>query len=205
MVFFIRYYDCYYAPLASTFCIREYSLSDFPSRTKPFSAFEQMMAIFPPQYIEEIQKGIFSSQSVTYFPIACLEIIESRFICDFYQTDPVFDPNNRPYQEQGVLKLPFVDAQLLRSALEPARSKLSEEEKKRDNFDVDRLFNHSSNPFLRQLVHLDHSRGSMPLTGNITGQIFYEDKKQYESSKKHANEHGKIFHSTYVLCLKYRC
>lgn len=61
----------------------------------------------------------------------------------FYQTDPVFDANNKLYEEQGVVKLAFIDAQLIRNVLEPLRSKFTEEERKRDEVTDDLSFVHS--------------------------------------------------------------
>lgn len=149
---FIRYYDYYYAPLASTFACCEHSLSDFHQGTKPFSTFEQMLAIFPPQYIERMQNSALLSQAVRYFPIGCLQIMQSLPLSNIYRADAVFDPNGKHFKSQGVVKLPFVDAQLLRNALEPIRSKFTEEEQKRDAFNDDQLFVLSSNAFIEQLV-----------------------------------------------------
>nr|ACD54753.1 5-3 exoribonuclease 2 isoform 9-like protein [Adineta vaga] len=128
------YYSYYYPPLASTFSNLENIPMNFNRNSKPLKPLEHMLAIFPSKYAR-------------YLPKNWQELISDMksSIIDFYRSDPAIDAHGKRYEEQYIVKLPFVDEKCLFEALKSIDSTLSKEEEKRNRLDDDHLFIHSTN------------------------------------------------------------
>ncbi|CAF1017177.1 unnamed protein product [Adineta steineri] len=202
------YYPYYYPPLASTFSNVENISVDFVANSKPLKPLEQMMATFPPQYAHYLPEK---------WRLLMLDI--SLPINRFWRTDFVVDPNGKPHEKQGVVKLPFVDNKELlaalkdleaREVLESGNSTLTADEKRRNRCDDDRLFIHSTNSCYAQFNRISiHNENLITLSENMSGQILLgDDDDQFMSVGKTIVApdpgHGSGIENNQVLSVKYR-
>lgn len=171
-----------------------------------------MLATFPPQYARYLP------ESWQYLMLDK----EKSSIIDFYPVNFTIDRNGKRQKWQGVFLLPFVDEDRLLKALKPVDSSLTNEEKKRNKHDYDRLFIHKKNPCFLQLRRLYYdpnnkkmhiiSRNPTQLatqySGGMTGQVWPDDmdKFQYiDSTIKPSNPiYGPIIKTNQVLSVKYQ-
>ncbi|UJR17533.1 hypothetical protein I4U23_004428 [Adineta vaga] len=131
------YYSYYYPPLASTFSNLENIPMNFNRNSKPLKPLEHMLAIFPSKYARYLPKNW------------------QELILDMKPS--IIDPHDKRYEEQYIVKLPFVDEKCLFEALKFIDSTLSEEEEKRNRLDDDRLFIHSTNSCYQQFNNANNS------------------------------------------------
>ncbi|KAI0981611.1 hypothetical protein GJ496_010380 [Pomphorhynchus laevis] len=124
------YYPYHYAPFASDFQDNISDLTnDFPEDTKPFSPFEQLMAVFP-------------AASGRFLPTTWRDLMSNPKspIIDFYPTEFGLDLNGKRFDWQAVVLLPFVSEQRLFKALDTVRDNLTEEEVLRNSTGNELIF-----------------------------------------------------------------
>eukprot|EP00761_Pharyngomonas_kirbyi_P008060 gb/GECH01008071.1/.p1 GENE.gb/GECH01008071.1/~~gb/GECH01008071.1/.p1 ORF type:complete len:1274 (+),score=398.03 gb/GECH01008071.1/:1-3822(+) len=128
------YYPFHYAPFASDFTDLG-SIDVKLEKDKPFKPFEQLLAVLPP-----------ASSHCMPEPFKELMCSEESPIIDFYPSDFKVDLEGVRWSWQGVVLLPFVDADRLRDAAQWAEKKLSDEEKERNNLGDDLIMAHHRDP-----------------------------------------------------------
>ena len=132
--------------------------------------------------------AVFPSQSRKFLPIEWQSLMTTKEspIIDFYPLDFCVDLNGKRQAWQGVALLPFVDEKRLHRTLEHVYSTLTNEERKRNKRDYDRLYIHSENLCYDYLKELYVPGGNevarknpleMPtmLSGGMAGRIWPDD------------------------------
>ncbi|KAJ3567755.1 hypothetical protein NP233_g6149 [Leucocoprinus birnbaumii] len=114
------YYDYHYAPRVSD--LRGISNMQFEFNLgKPFTPFQQLMAVLPPASMEHVPPAYRSLMTGPNSPIQ-----------DFYPTRFQIDSNGRKRDWEAISRIPFVDEKRLIDALKSREILLSSEEKKRN-------------------------------------------------------------------------
>jgi len=152
---------------------------DFNRESKPLKPLEHMLATFPSKYARYLPENWQQLMSI------------DSPIFHFYRSDPAIDAHGKYFEKQYIIKLPFVDEKRLFEALKSIDSTLSEEEEKRNRFDYDRLFIHSTNPSYQEFNNMyTNNENEIALSENMNGQIMPEDAEHRMNNQ--------------VLCVKYR-
>jgi 5'-3' exonuclease len=148
---------------------------------------EQMMATFPSKYARYLPKE--------WQPLM-LDIKSPIF--DLYRADPVVDPCGKRYEEQYIVKLPFFDEQRLFKALPSSDLTLSEEEKKRNRHNDDRLFIHLTNPYYEEIKNIyKNNKNQITLSGNMSGQILPDDANDIENDQVFSFKYQRLSRGRY--------
>jgi len=92
------YYPFHYPPFIHDVSNVESKKIEFTSQTKPFSPFEQLLAVLP-------------ADSCQFLPTSYAELMcdPSSPISDFFPFDFEEDPNGKPFAWQAIALLPFID------------------------------------------------------------------------------------------------
>uniref|UniRef100_A0A7S2ZTR7 Uncharacterized protein n=2 Tax=Rhodosorus marinus TaxID=101924 RepID=A0A7S2ZTR7_9RHOD len=115
------YFPYHYAPFASDLAELDFSAESIKfDLSAPYSPLEQLMSVLP----------AVSAKGVLPDPFYELMVRKDSSIVHYYPEEFDLDLNGKKFAWQGIALLPFVDEKLLMAALEPARSKLSEHERK---------------------------------------------------------------------------
>ncbi|KRY67963.1 5'-3' exoribonuclease 2, partial [Trichinella pseudospiralis] len=123
------YFPFHYSPFASDFLNIGDLKIDFSEKTQPIKPLEQLMSVFPAASSKHLPKSW-----------AALMHDPNSTIIDMYPSDFKVDLNGKKYAWQGVVLLPFVDAERLNEALEEVYPDLTEEERFRNSQGNDVLF-----------------------------------------------------------------
>ncbi|CAF1277036.1 unnamed protein product [Adineta steineri] len=122
-------------------------------------------------------------------PLKPLEHMSATFPSKY--AHPAVDAHGKRFEEQYIIKLPFVNEKRLYGALKSIDSTLIEEEEKRNRFDDERLFVYSTNPSYQEFDNMNtNNENEIALSENMKQQIIPED-----AVPKMNNQ---------VLCVKYR-
>eukprot|EP00184_Porphyridium_aerugineum_P002256 CAMPEP_0184697886 /NCGR_PEP_ID=MMETSP0313-20130426/4682_1 /TAXON_ID=2792 /ORGANISM="Porphyridium aerugineum, Strain SAG 1380-2" /LENGTH=1334 /DNA_ID=CAMNT_0027156729 /DNA_START=101 /DNA_END=4105 /DNA_ORIENTATION=+ len=139
------YYPYHYAPFASDLVECDIQASDIVfEQGECFRPLEQLMSVLP----------AYSARGVLPDAFAKLMRSSKSPIVDFYPEDFEVDLNGKKFAWQGVVLLPFVDADRLRKALEPLYYKLTPEELKRNEFGKDLVFAFADSPLGRKMLDM---------------------------------------------------
>ncbi|TID20343.1 hypothetical protein CANINC_003636 [Pichia inconspicua] len=132
------YYKYHYAPRISDLSKRLSVKFDF-DLGKPFTPFEQLMSVLP-------------ERSKELIPICYRHLMtdEDSPIKDFYPDNCAIDKNGKTASWEAVVLLAFVDESRLKAAMAPLNSKLTLEERKRNSFGHNLIFNY--NPQVSTLI-----------------------------------------------------
>jgi 5'-3' exoribonuclease 1 len=132
------YYRYHYAPRISDLSNGLNVKLEF-EMGKPFTPFEQLMSVLP-------------ERSKELIPVCYRHLMtdEDSPIKDFYPADCEIDKNGKTASWEAVVLLSFVDEKRLKAAMAPLSSKLSIEEKKRNSFGFNLIYNF--NPQVSTLV-----------------------------------------------------
>ena len=106
---------------------------------QPFKPFEQLMSVLP-------------ARSKELIPVCYRHLMtdEDSPIIDFYPDDCAIDKNGKTASWEAVVLLSFVDEHRLKEAMAPLNSKLTLDERKRNSFGNDLIYNF--NPQLKTLI-----------------------------------------------------
>lgn len=123
------FYPFHYAPFAEDMRSVMTVKLDFNSKAPPFKPLEQLMGVFP-------------EKSASALPSSWRKLMSDPCspIIDFYPTDFKIDMNGKKQAYLGVALLPFIDEVRLFKALESVYSDLSKEEKDRNSYGKEMLF-----------------------------------------------------------------
>jgi 5'-3' exoribonuclease 2 len=122
------YYPYHYAPFASDLYDLGVITVDF-EKGQPFSPLSQLMGVLPTR-----------SGHLVPAPYRHLMNEKDSPILDFYPLKFSEDLNGKKYSWQAIALLPFIDEKRLLIALEEAQTKLTMEERERDELGFDFLF-----------------------------------------------------------------
>ncbi|KRX74600.1 5'-3' exoribonuclease 2 [Trichinella sp. T6] len=143
------YFPFHYSPFASDFMNIGDLKIDFSEKTMPIKPLEQLMSVFPAASSKHLPKSW-----------AALMHDPKSTIIDMYPSDFKVDLNGKRYAWQGVVLLPFVDAERLNEALEVVYPDLTEEERFRNRQGNDLLFissKHEAFDFIQSIYEGDMS------------------------------------------------
>ncbi|CAL9087083.1 unnamed protein product [Musa textilis] len=175
------FYPYHYAPFASDFL----DLKDLEVQFKlgvPFKPFNQLMGVLPA-----------ASAHALPLPYRNLMTDPSSSIIDFYPADFELDMNGKRFSWQAVCKLPFVDESRLLSEVKRVEYTLTDDEKQRNNWSMDRLFVHFSHPLaskIRSFYRRKKDHPKLPKTklkkridpkisSGMNGFIYISDKTMF--------------------------
>lgn len=127
------FYPYHYAPFAEDMRSIMRLKLDFNRRAPPFKPLEQLMAVFP-----------YKSASALPESWRNLMIDKDSPIIDFYPENFKIDMNGKKQAYLGVALLPFIDEARLFKALKNVRNDLTEEEKTRNSFGHEMIFESNS-------------------------------------------------------------
>ena len=164
--------------------------------------------------------AVFPSQSRKFLPSEwqSLMIEKESPIIDFYPLDFCVDLNGKRYEWQGVALLPFVDENRLHRTLEHVYPTLTNEERKRNSRDYDRLYIYSSNlcyDYFKKLYVPGENEISrknpldMPtmLSEGMAGRIWPDDDDNIKPIGGHIKSplpNCENINNNQVICVKYR-
>ncbi|KRX74599.1 5'-3' exoribonuclease 2 [Trichinella sp. T6] len=146
------YFPFHYSPFASDFMNIGDLKIDFSEKTMPIKPLEQLMSVFPAASSKHLPK---SWAALMHDPVR-----DKSTIIDMYPSDFKVDLNGKRYAWQGVVLLPFVDAERLNEALEVVYPDLTEEERFRNRQGNDLLFissKHEAFDFIQSIYEGDMS------------------------------------------------
>lgn len=132
------YYKYHYAPRISDLSTGLNAKIKF-ELGKPFTPFEQLMSVLP-------------ARSKELIPVCYRHLMtdEDSPIIDFYPNDCEVDKNGKTASWEAVVLLSFVDENRLKSAMAPLYSKLTLEERQRNSFGYNLIYNF--NPQIQTLI-----------------------------------------------------
>lgn len=132
------YYKYHYAPRISDLS-KGLNIKFNFEKGKPFTPFEQLMSVLP-------------ERSKELIPICYRHLMtdDDSPIKDFYPADCAIDKNGKSASWEAVVLLSFVDESRLKAAMAPLNSKLTLEERKRNSFGTNLIFNY--NPQVSTLI-----------------------------------------------------
>jgi 5'-3' exoribonuclease 2 len=124
------YYPYHYAPCVSDFrdFSRDHAFYTF-ELSQPFKPLEQLMAVLPPQ-----------SAHALPLRMALLMTDSASPLKKYYPTTFPIDLNGSTLKWHGVVKIPFIDEEELRTVLNSTELSLSDEEMARNTFGRTRIF-----------------------------------------------------------------
>lgn len=149
------YYPHHYAPFAADFV----DIADMPvefEKGAPFRPFEQLMGVLPASSNHALPK--------VFHPL--MEDANSPII-DFYPEDFPLDLNGKKFAWQGVILLPFIDANRLLEAMGTVYPLLTEEEAGRNTHGSEVLLLSDRNPLYQDLVANFYSKKPGPAQYSI--------------------------------------
>lgn len=149
------YYPHHYAPFAADFV----DIADMPvefEKGAPFRPFEQLMGVLPASSNHALPK--------VFHPL--MEDANSPII-DFYPEDFPLDLNGKKFAWQGVILLPFIDANRLLEAMGTVYPLLTEEEASRNTHGSEVLLLSDRNPLYQDLVANFYSKKPGPAQYSI--------------------------------------
>ncbi|CAG8002539.1 unnamed protein product [Penicillium olsonii] len=149
------YYPHHYAPFAADFV----DIADMPvefEKGAPFRPFEQLMGVLPASSNHALPK--------VFHPL--MEDANSPII-DFYPEDFPLDLNGKKFAWQGVILLPFIDANRLLEAMGTVYPLLTEEESGRNTHGSEVLLLSDRNPLYQDLVANFYSKKPGPAQYSI--------------------------------------
>ena len=123
------FYPFHYAPFAEDMRSIMRIPLDFNSSAPPFKPLEQLMGVFPEKSAQALPKSWRKLMSDPESPII-----------DFYPTNFKVDLNGKKQAWMGVVLLPFIDEARLFKALEKVYPDLTAEEKTRNSYGEEKLF-----------------------------------------------------------------
>jgi len=152
------YYPFHYAPFLKEISEVENLHVEFPSSTKPFHPFEQLLAVLPPASAQFVPHAYARLMCESDSPIA-----------DFYPEDFEVDLNGKKFEWQGVAILPFIEETRLFNAIKGLELTFNPEETRRNSFGHDLLFVRENHPLAQDLMKAMTTEGSTqtPLSGNL--------------------------------------
>ncbi|KAG0674959.1 hypothetical protein C6P40_001968 [Pichia californica] len=132
------YYRYHYAPRISDL-VTGLNVNINFELGSPFTPFEQLMSVLP-------------ERSKELIPVCYRHLMtdEDSPIIDFYPRDCKVDKNGKTASWEAVVLLSFVDEKRLKEAMAPLNSKLTIEEKKRNSFGHNLIYNY--NPQIKTLI-----------------------------------------------------
>ena len=164
--------------------------------------------------------AVFPSQSRKFLPSEwqSLMIEKESPIIDFYPLDFCVDLNGKRYEWQGVALLPFVDENRLHHTLERVYPTLTNEERKRNRRDYDRLYIHSSNlcydyfkrlyvPGENEVTKKDPLDIPTMLSEGMAGRVWPDDDDNIKPIGEHIEPplpNCEDISNNQVICVKYR-
>ncbi|KRZ69200.1 5'-3' exoribonuclease 2, partial [Trichinella papuae] len=143
------YFPFHYSPFASDFLNIGDLKIDFSEKTQPIKPLEQLMSVFPAASSKHLPESW-----------AALMHDPNSTIIDMYPSDFKVDLNGKKFAWQGVVLLPFVDAERLNEALDVVYPDLTEEERFRNRQGNDVLFissKHEAFDFIQSIYEGDLS------------------------------------------------
>ncbi|KRX84251.1 5'-3' exoribonuclease 1, partial [Trichinella sp. T6] len=125
------FYGFHYAPFASDLC--DFNVEEISFELgEPFLPFQQMLAVLPP-----------SSRKLLPEPYQDLMVNPDSPLSYAYPEDVERDMNGKRYEWECILKLPFIDEEILFVAVYPFNDALKDDEKRRNRFGKCYLYRYS--------------------------------------------------------------
>ncbi|KRY61082.1 5'-3' exoribonuclease 1 [Trichinella britovi] len=125
------FYGFHYAPFASDLC--DFNVEEITFELgEPFLPFQQMLAVLPP-----------SSRKLLPEPYQDLMVNPDSPLSYAYPEDVERDMNGKRYEWECILKLPFIDEEILFVAVYPFNDALKDDEKRRNRFGKCYLYRYS--------------------------------------------------------------
>ncbi|THH33760.1 hypothetical protein EUX98_g365 [Antrodiella citrinella] len=155
------YYPYHFAPFAADFDDVK-SMDIKFTLGQPFKPFEQLMGVFPAASRQHIP-AVFHN----------LMTDEDSSIIDFYPTTFQIDMNGKKMVWQGVALLPFIDEIRLLGAMGPEYHKLTDEEKRRNEWGNDVIYAFEEHPLYPSLEALYGKRKDKENDRSLSALYFF--------------------------------
>ncbi|XP_003380231.1 5'-3' exoribonuclease 1 [Trichinella spiralis] len=125
------FYGFHYAPFVSDLC--DFNVGEITFELgEPFLPFQQLLAVLPP-----------SSRKLLPEPYQDLMVNPDSPLSYAYPEDVERDMNGKKYEWECILKLPFIDEEILFDAVYPFNDALKDDEKRRNRFGKCYLYRYS--------------------------------------------------------------
>ncbi|OUC39935.1 XRN 5'-3' exonuclease, partial [Trichinella nativa] len=135
------FYGFHYAPFASDLC--DFNVEEISFELgEPFLPFQQMLAVLPPSSRKLLPEPY--QVCIALFLHKIMERTKKLFMNFYaYPEDVERDMNGKRYEWECILKLPFIDEEILFVAVYPFNDALKDDEKRRNRFGKCYLYRYS--------------------------------------------------------------